>query len=44
MSKGQNSKSDTNKVPAKTKKEKKAAKLKKKEEKNNHSLLEGMKK
>lgn len=44
MSKGQNSKSGSKKQPAKTMKEKRAAKREKKIEKNNHSLLDDIKK
>jgi hypothetical protein len=44
MSKGQNSKSGSKKEPAKTMKEKKAAKREKKEARNNHGLIEDIKK
>lgn len=43
MSKGQNSKSNSKKQPAKTMKEKKAAKREKKEGKNNISMVNEIK-
>lgn len=43
MSKGQNSKSNSKKEPARTMKEKKAAKRDKKNERNNHGLLDDVK-
>jgi len=43
MSKGQNSKGNSKKEPAKTMKEKKAAKRDKKNERNNHGLLDDVK-
>lgn len=44
MSKGQNNKSGSKKEPAKTMKEKKAAKRDKKNEKQNHGIIDDLKK